>query len=622
MVVNIYKKILLGILLLLALFQFERILFYAYQHASFQQGVSLPALMLAFLHGIRFDLSLVLVANIPWIIGMLLPYRWALHTTYQLCLNVLFVLVNLPLLAFNLVDLHYFAFTGKRTGAEILLIQSDVQAQLGQLIMYYWDILVLFLLIGMLLVLGVWRIKATQVYAWKKHALLFLFLIPPMVVGIRGGIQFKPLKPDHAFVHEPAKLGNLALNTSYNFFATLGLQRLEDAHYMSETAMKARLQTLIPPVNPNAKPQSWNVVLLIMESFASEYSGLYPNRQSYIPFFDSLARQSYFFPSHYTNGRRSIDALPSLLAGMPTLMNEPFITGVYQSNELHGFPERLKEQGYRTFFFHGGKTGTMGFDKFSDNCGIQEYFGKEDYPEPEKDFDGNWGIYDEPFLQWMGTRLSAAQQPFLAVAFTLSSHQPYSIPVKYKGRFPKGKLPIHESLGYADYSLKKFFEYASKQSWYSNTLFILTADHTQEMEYPEHRNVIDEFLVPLVIFKPGTALPLDTTRVTQHCDVPSTVLDLLGVPSGKSLYFGQSMTLSSPGRAIHFTDGEHRLLEKNFFLVRNQQGQSKMYSINDPFKRNEITNDTMRHRMLQDLHMFIQYYNNGLNHNSWYRYNE
>src|SRR6267378_3616529 len=137
----------------------------------------------------------------------------------------------------------------------------------------------------------------------------------------------------------------------------------------------------------------------------------------------------------------------------------------------------LGEKGYSTSFYHGGTNGTMGFDAFSRLAGFDTYYGRNEYNN-EKDFDGNWGIWDEEFFRYFAHNLDGTKQPFFSTVFSLSSHHPFALPSRYQGKFKEGSLPIHKSIRYTDYSLQQFFKTAASMPWFSNTLFVITADHT------------------------------------------------------------------------------------------------------------------------------------------------
>src|SRR5690606_14279042 len=144
----------------------------------------------------------------------------------------------------------------------------------------------------------------------------------------------------------------------------------------------------------------------------------------------------------------------------------------------------LGEKGYETAFFHGAPNGSMGFSAYMQLAGIKNYYGKNEYNNDD-DFDGIWGIWDEPFMQFMAKKLDTFKQPFFSSFFSLSSHHPFKVPEHYAGKFPKGQLPLHEPIGYVDNALRQFFNTASKSEWYKNTLFVIVADHASMIHFPE-----------------------------------------------------------------------------------------------------------------------------------------
>src|SRR5262249_40471257 len=207
-----------------------------------------------------------------------------------------------------------------------------------------------------------------------------------------------------------------------------------------------------PPASARAGAERRdNVVIIIVESLSAQYTGMGEPTRGYTPFLDELGKKGILFKNHFADARRSIDAPPAILAGLPHLVDETFYCA--QQKQLVGIGSLLKEHGYRTSFFHGGRNGTMYFDIFSKRMGFDNYYGLNEYPN-RRDYDGTWGIYDEPFLQFVGRELTSYKEPFASVVFTLSSHNPYKIPAQYEGVFRKGELPILESVGYVDYSMK------------------------------------------------------------------------------------------------------------------------------------------------------------------------
>ena len=189
----------------------------------------------------------------------------------------------------------------------------------------------------------------------------------------------------------------------------------------------------------------------------------YNDAKGYTPFLDSLISHSLVMERAFSNGVKSIEALPSIISSIPTLMNNPFITSSYATNKYNSLPKLLKNEGYSTSFYHGGNRGTMGFYQYCKKAGFDKYFGREDYNN-EKDYDGFWGIYDGPFFNYFLEKLNLEKEPFFSSIFSLSSHPPYKIPSEFDNVFNKGKLNIHENISYTDFVLGKFFRELNKKN--------------------------------------------------------------------------------------------------------------------------------------------------------------
>ncbi|MBG8554926.1 LTA synthase family protein [Hymenobacter guriensis] len=616
--------------LLLGVYALLRLGFYAVNYAVFQEASGAQTL-LAFWHGFRFDVSALLLLNLPWVVLSLVPSR---ARRWQLLLRALYLLLNALGLVLNLADWEYFGFIGRRTTNELTTIGADVQRQAGQLIGNYWYLFVPF---GLLLA-ALWffyplpqpqpEARTMPDRKARRRWLLEAALVGGLaVLGIRGGFQLKPLRTGAAFVQQPAVLGHLALNSTFTFLKSLGYDTIEPKTYFSsDTALHQALAAHPAPPVPRPARRD-NVVVLLLESFASEYTGAENGGRGYTPFFDSLATHGgLLFREHYANGRRSIEALPAVLTGLPSLLEGPFITSNFQTDELHGLGEILGRQGYTTSVFHGAENGSMGFNTFAGVAGMQRYYGLNEYPggRTSPDYDGHWGIFDEPYLQYFSRQLSQQPEPFFSTLFTLSAHEPFTVPAQYAGRFPKGTLPIHRAVAYSDFALRQFFRTAARQPWYRNTLFILLADHTSQTNRPGYRNVLGSYKTPLLLFRPGAPLPAaNLHRITQQADVPATVLDLLGVAAPRQLLpFGYSaFDSTTTGRAIFLSGGSYYLVHTDYVTELTADDQVRLY----PYRTHQLparplpAPDPRKLRQYgNELKACVQFYVNGLVQNRLY----
>lgn len=573
---------------------------------------STQELLLAFLQGVRFDSAFVLLFSAPFLLLTLFPFprSWRARDTLPRWFLVAFFAVHAPWLIINLADAHYYPFSGRRSNLSVLGLGEDIADQATQLLVQYWfvPIVAMAALVAVFLIMR-WlvHVRIPWRVSWKTWGGISFLALAATVLGIRGGLQTKPLRPTHAYVFSSVTLGDLALNTPYVVVRTKARESVPMLNILPSQAEVERLTGRGHELVPHFPPSRDNVVLIILESFGLEFMGGPNQRASQIPFFESLAARGLFFANNYANGRRSIEALPSILAGIPSLMDEPYVTSRYVGNRLHGLGEVLSERGYRTMFFHGGKNGTMHFDLMARLCGFEEYFGMAEYPDGN-DFDGAWGIYDGPFLQFMRRRLDSTPEPFAAAVFTLSSHNPFPVPEEFARTAAPGLSPFQRALAYSDQSLADFFREAEKAPWFKNTLFVLTADHTAESTDAAYRTDDGQFRVPLVFFHGGGRIaPRESPRVTQHADVFPSTLDFLGIGSRDLAFpmlpFGRSVFAEErPGLAINQVSG-------SYWLKRD--GAEASFRLAD----GSLAGDQNLGKTLQ---AFIQLFNNGINENSWY----
>jgi len=324
-----------------------------------------------------------------------------------------------------------------------------------------------------------------------------------------------------------------------------------------------------------------------MESFGKEYSGAFnkntkiKNFVSYTPFFDSLATHSLIATNAFANGRQSIHGMSSVLAGIPSL-KDAFTSSPYSNQKIQSIVTVANEMGYDTSFFHGAPNGSMGFLGFGNILGFKHYYGKTEYNN-DADFDGMWGIWDEPFFQYFAKTLNAKKNPFMATMFSVSSHHPFKIPDKYKGKFKKGPLEIHEPIGYTDFALKKFFETAKKMPWYQNTIFVVVADHTNQIAYPEYEKAMNRFAIPILFYSPNTKYQLkgEITEPAQQMDIYPTLADLMGY-NKKFRSWGRSLVSEKKeDYLIVNSSGVEQFMIGNYIYLFDGKDFTGIYDIRD-----------------------------------------
>ncbi len=611
-IIFLFKRL----LLVLLVFFFARLFFYVFNYSTFA-GIGIAKLSGLFLLGVRFDLSVIVYFNILFILIHIFPFGNPLSAKWMgKFLKIYLVIINSLLVFVDMSDAIYFHFTQKRSTADVfrfIFLSDDVKVLLPKFLYDYWYVPVFWIII----MLALWKIYPDMINRQNtKHTnkskvttlalkfFAFVILLSLFIVGGRGGLQLKPLTIIDASKQASAENIPLVLNTPFSIMTTLGRRELVPKVYFSEK----KCQQIYPVLHwfkksDTVKAQKRkNVVVLLLESFSREYIGFYNNYKGYTPFLDSLMHHAIVFDNMFSNGLRSIDAIPAIVTGIPALMNEPLITSYYSSNKMLSLPEILEKEGYYTAFFHGGTNGTMNFNGFASYVGFDDYFGRTEYNN-DKDYDGSWGIYDEHFLQFVARKLNSARRPFFAFEFTLSSHYPYRIPDEYKGKFKAGPLKIHKVIRYTDFALRRFFQTVSKMPWYNNTLFILVADHPAQSVIPSDNGTYDKnyeklprdrmnfyndltgkYAIPLILFNPADNTPAIVNETVQQTDLFPSILDYVNY-TGRFVAFGQSVfDTTAPHVAFQFLNGIYQITEGNYSLEFDGEKSLALYNNSNDLK--------------------------------------
>lgn len=569
--------------------------FYFY-HLNIYKQFTQEEIFESLLMGVRFDIAAIILMNAVVILLAQYPGKNPKFITFE---RVTYTVVNMIGFIMTIDDYELFLFMGKRLSVDLFTMTGDILDQLPQIMINFWYFPLASIVFGVGLYYFDKRFFKLGDQKWRPvHALASVLILGLSFVGIRGGLQHKSINVQSAFVQGKNELGHLVLNSPYHFLRTLKNSKLKPVKYFAKDDEAKNIILNQRDFRDGYQgKKNTNVVLIILESFALEYV-----EKGYAPFLSELIQSNTSFSKHLANGRRSIEALPSILCGLPSLIEEPISKSVYSGNKFNCFPKLLKEAGYTNYFFHAGSRGTMGFEAYTLANGFEKYFSREDYGN--QDFDGTWGIYDLPYLQYVLKNINEMKQPFLAGVFTLSSHQPYSIPEEFKGKFPKGTLEIHESIGYTDYALRKFFEGARKEAWFKDTIFVITSDHSQKLETKKYQNLVGRYRVPLVIVG-GEKIVQD--KVTQHSDIPKTILDMVEV-EGELAATSVSAFSGDKGAAVNFADGS------TYFLATHNH----VYTLEKSYSYDWETGnmDLEKGPVNPLLPAYLQYFLNGLLNNN------
>lgn len=565
-----WGKIILGILVLAILY----VAFYP-NNIFKQYGGSVSEIVLAFL-GIK-TLLFALMLFLP-------RKRFAIRNVLYFIAIFLYVL----LIIFNAVSEYFF---WNEFGVRYNFIAVDYLIYTNEVIgniMESYPIVPLFSVIIAITLLITWFIyKKTkgnliELPSFKQKAvLLFSYLV------LAAGCFFlispvQKIKDDNNFAEE------IQSNGLYKFYYAFTHSELDYFKFYptlaQDKAEKLFLSQYMPPTFPrpvtsDSTEQHKNVVLISIESLSADFMEHYGNTQKITPFLDSLARQSLMFTNLYATGNRTVRGLEALTMNIPPTAGESIVK---RENNKNKFTTGglFKSKGYQVKFLYGGYSYFDNMEDFFKGNGY-DIVDRNNFKPEEISFANVWGVADEDMakkaIQVMNQEAKTGK-PFFNHWMTVSNHRPFT--------YPDGRIDIPGTaksrdggVKYTDYSLRKFFQMASKQSWYKNTVFVIIADHCAssagKTELP-----MDKYRIPAMVYAPdGSVKPQQFNTLMSQIDVMPTVFGLLNF-NYTSKFLGQDVLKAnySP-RAYIATYQDLGYVKNDYLTIVSPTRKVKQYKL-------------------------------------------
>ena len=563
-------------LCLIIVYSLCRLVFFLFNLPHFPE-----ARALYFFAGIRFDLAAIFIFNAPYFLLLLLPFRFVGTPTCRKIGNIYFIVINLIAVLANLIDTCYYPFSMRRMTFDIFSFIGET-GNFGALLplffkdYYYMVIIFLGFVLLMMAVVYFSKFIEYKEFVIKGKSLLVqiavrVLLLGLMVLGTRGGLQLRPLTIASAGEYGGVEYASLILNSPFSLINTIQSEKLMGYTYYSDEVCDRKFSIKRESFeNQRFTPQQTdNVVVIILEGISSEYSSAMADEPKpmagFTPFLDSLAERSITFRG-MANGQHSIEAVSSVLGGIPSLMAKPFCQTQYATNYVSYPLPVLKKQGMSTHFYHGGLNGTMSFDRMSHIEGVDHYYGMDEYPNSRRDFDGCWGLPDVPYLNYVADQLDQIDGRFFATIFTLTSHHPFKVPAEYDDKVAQGDFPMQHTVAYTDEALRQFFAKVSQTEWYQNTLFVITADHTNfdgadAVDYQKHR-----YSIPMIFFHPAQQEVFHSDEIMQQVDIMPAIFGYCSF-KGKFVSFGHNVfDRTTPRFAINYLSGTYQFYISHYLM--------------------------------------------------------
>ncbi|MDR0941775.1 MAG: sulfatase-like hydrolase/transferase [Bacteroidales bacterium] len=591
-----FTSFFLRLLFLYVLFFAAQIVFYFYNNALID-SIPIDELWNLIKGAFVFNSVSIFYINLPFVVFSFIPLGIIARQGYQKFVAIWFTVTNALALMLHIADIFYYPFKlGRISNDDLHYFGAENNVQLlGAFFLDYWFAFVAFaLLVWVLYCFARLTIpRFTPPFSWKYYVSNVFALL---VVGtfavymIRGGNFSASTRPIHVsdvtiYAKNPTH-SSLILSNPFCLLRTLGTTVRYETYFETQE----ELQSYFNPVQTIDTEcaryyrinEHTNIVFIILESFGAAHLRQLnaEHNYSYTPFLDSLMNEGLLFTNAFHNGKRSMDALPSIWASIPSFKEE-FLSLPQSVAPLNPLPRMLANKGYTTAFLHGALHSSMGFVAFGNASGVQQFFCREEY-EKERgthDFDGKWGIWDHAFLPFAQEKISTLKEPFLATIFTLSSHHPFTLPPDFEKILKGGTLPIYRTLQYSDAALRDFFIQARKQPWFANTLFIITADHGSGQEHTEWSQVPRNFAVPVLFYKENSNFRGTNNNVMGHIDIMPTVLGMMQHTEAFFAFGKDVFALKNPENhvTVNYYGGYFNFIKRNNTFLFNEKEISAVY---------------------------------------------
>lgn len=519
----------------IAYFILARFFFLVYEN-SFSLQLSFKEIILVFLNGLRMDLSTT--GYIMAVVGLILIFtsitngKW-IHKVIKPF--TIFVLIVSSIIV--VVDFELYKNWGFRMDATPLLYITQPKEAMASTALWLEIMLVLFITILVLLGIFIYNKKikshVLKIEKGRITAPLFLLILTgSMILPIRGSLGIAPMNTGMVYFSENKFANHAAINVVWNVMNSVFYRKNHEKNYSFMDDKEA--SKIVHELNrrgSNAvelissdKP---NVVIILLESFSSKVIPELGGQWNATPSFSKLIDEGIIFCNFYANASRSDKGILSVLSGYPGQPTTSIIKTPTKTETLPSVYQSFMKHGYETYFYYGGDIDFANMRSYFLNTGVNHLITVDNFDKQLNN--SKWGVHDEHLFNYLYEDLQKDKQPFLKTVFTLSSHDPYEVPMHsvFDGTDLDSKYL--NSVAYTDSCLGDFFRKVKSTDIWNHTLFILVADHGSARPGNSQNHELDKFEIPMLWL--GGVLN-DSVKVVERIgsqiDIPATVLSQLG----------------------------------------------------------------------------------------------
>lgn len=532
------KGILIYALFWILFFFFARLYFLVFQYKS-SVTCTIGELSGTFLHGLKLDLSTL---GYFMIIPMLLMpvnlyfsgnwYRIALriYTYIMIVVSVIIVVADAKLYSYWGFRMDYTPLFYLKTPGE-----AFASVETSEIVLFACAIIFL---------------SALFIYCYKRFAdrylsgfekmrplvvglPVFIVLASSLIIPIRGGFGVAPINAGSVYFSSKMYLNHAAINAIWNVGTTAFTQKPVKNPYVFSTDSSAvsAVDSLLPVTDHPVqvlKTDRPNILIFVLESFSGYLIGPLGGDSLVTPSVNSFCREGILFSNFYASGTRTDKAMPAILDGYPAQPAQSIIKEPKKSQTLPSLIRILNDNGYNSAFWYGGEINFANFNSFVIGSGFGQIITMSNFNK--SDYNSKWGVHDHILFNAFKDSLKNIKEPFIKVVLTLSSHEPFDVPMDPVIRGDDIVSKYKNSVYYTDRTLGDFIKWAKNTQWWKNTLVIFVADHAARIltTMPNHKQNV--FRIPMIWMGGAVKQPgMVVSKLGGQTDIPVTLLNQMNI---------------------------------------------------------------------------------------------
>ena len=495
-------------------------------------------------HGLSLDLSTALYFILLPYLVVIVSVWWPSRKVLGSILKIYYAIAALVLSLAFVADTSLYEFWGFKLDASVLQFLDGTghatdSVSTGFVVVRF----VCFLAVAALLFFVLSRIRkpflATRTFAPSfprtlenprsslLTTILFLLLIPLLVVGIRGGTSVSTTNVGQVYFSQNQFLNHSAVNPVFSFLASFGKSTndIPNYHFFPDEQLPrdlfstpqgsvSRCITTIqtPPTPPN-------VLLIIMESCGGQFTELGGNAHV-TPNLTRLAHEGIYFTRCYANSWRTDRGMLSIMSGYPALPKTSIMKMPSKVRTLPSIARTLQREGYKTAFLYGGDANFTNTRGYLLSTGVETIVSEDDFTSEQRG-SSKWGVCDSIAFDRLYEMAVPYPSPWFLTFLTLSSHEPWTVPMPTK--FQDEKL---NAFYYLDLCLGRFIERFRKTEAWNHTLVVIIPDHGIKYKDQDETKEIRSH-IPMIWTGGVVDGPLRIDRLCNQSDLAATLLGQL-----------------------------------------------------------------------------------------------